>query len=599
MTEARRPITPTLFPPRKSVELEDPGARDLDSSSDEQDVFADARDSTEVPSAPPSPIPITRVEKVDNEPSHGQVPGTPAYNMRMQDAVPDEVAVIPEGPPRRHTPSRSIDSPLRSPSTPKLMVEKIDPDTPSHGEIPGTVAHKKRKADAVPDVIIKAPPPGKPRASVSEASIPGQSDASETVPVPRMVVTRVDSVPKHGEVPGTKAAEMREMDAEPDEMEIQREPADDHSYFHQTIQRSSMGSASPVAADGGFGPMDYDEDDEDDEEQEGKDDKQDTFEGGYIPPKQHNDSSKVESGFGDDFDEFEEGGAEDDFGDFDEGFQGADDWQENDEPVKSPPRSTAAVVESPFTLLDFTNIHSLSDFISDSKPQLTTLFPDVPQAQDYPQKGTNGDHPLLSSRSSSLYSQLVAPPPLQPPNWVRSRIRRLFLVSLGVPIDLDEILPASKQKKLILPYTSSPTGDQFQSKGGSAVSRLRQDNVANNSTTSLDSGGNSGPEGNTGGVGGANSKSRRGGTKRKGPPPPPADLDISTLRIMCSTTEEALKGMDARELQEHVERLEQSTREAVQLLEYWRGRTKASLADKETFEGVIANLVRFARKSRK
>ena len=67
---------------------------------------------------------------------------------------------------------------------------------------------------------------------------------------------------------------------------------------------------------------------------------------------------------------------------------------------------------------------------------------------------------FLSERSHSLWSQLVAPPPLQPPDWVRSRIRRLFLVSLGVPVDLDEILPASKQKKLILPSFrgSAPLG---------------------------------------------------------------------------------------------------------------------------------------------
>jgi hypothetical protein len=39
------------------------------------------------------------------------------------------------------------------------VVEKVDPEEPSHGDIPGTIAHKVRAADAVPDVILKAPQP--------------------------------------------------------------------------------------------------------------------------------------------------------------------------------------------------------------------------------------------------------------------------------------------------------------------------------------------------------------------------------------------------------------------------------------------------------
>src|ERR1700761_5913410 len=42
-------------------------------------------------------IPTTRVERVDDEAAHGEVPNTPAYNLRLQDAVPDEIEVIPEG----------------------------------------------------------------------------------------------------------------------------------------------------------------------------------------------------------------------------------------------------------------------------------------------------------------------------------------------------------------------------------------------------------------------------------------------------------------------------------------------------------------------
>lgn len=81
------PKSPTLVPPRKSVELEDPGARDLgeylrltsfhtedvtrqqltvvpETSEAEEDVFSDAQEARNSHSGPSSPIPTTRVEKV-------------------------------------------------------------------------------------------------------------------------------------------------------------------------------------------------------------------------------------------------------------------------------------------------------------------------------------------------------------------------------------------------------------------------------------------------------------------------------------------------------------------------------------------------------
>ena len=42
-----------------------------------------------------SPIPKTVVEKVDFKPSYGEVEGTPAKEMRMADAMPDEIRTAP------------------------------------------------------------------------------------------------------------------------------------------------------------------------------------------------------------------------------------------------------------------------------------------------------------------------------------------------------------------------------------------------------------------------------------------------------------------------------------------------------------------------
>ena len=137
--------------------------------------------------------------------------------MRTQDAVPDELEIIPEG--SNSIPSSS-NSQRVSPtlpdgiSIPKTVVEKVDPTSPSHGDVPGSAAHSIRKADAVPDVILKAPDDG-------ESPSDGDRNAaiSPEMPIPKTILTKVDSIPSHGEVPGTEAFDLRKGDAKPDIIE--------------------------------------------------------------------------------------------------------------------------------------------------------------------------------------------------------------------------------------------------------------------------------------------------------------------------------------------------------------------------------------------
>ena len=102
-------------------------------------------------------------------------------------------------------------------SAPKLIVEKID-TAPSHGEVPGTPAHAKRMADAVPDEI-RSP-------SHSREGSQATSPQPTSPQIPTTVITKVDSKPSHGEVPGTEAFKMRTQDAEPDVVE---QKSDAHS----------------------------------------------------------------------------------------------------------------------------------------------------------------------------------------------------------------------------------------------------------------------------------------------------------------------------------------------------------------------------------
>jgi hypothetical protein len=239
-------------------------------------------------------------------------------------------------------------------------------------------------------------------------------------------------------------------------------------------------------------------------------------------------------------------------------------------------------------LVDYGSIASLSDLLAVTEAHLDAMFPStaseklasLPEPEVIP-----SDSPIFpSDRSRSLWKQLITPPPLQPPNWTKSRIRRLFLVSLGVPVDLDEILPPSKQKKLVLPDINleSPSRPSESDRNLGSVARLKSQ-AANGSNASVDS---------------TQSTSKTPRRRPRGPAPPP-ELDLGAVKRLCATTSEKLNGLTDEELQAHVKTLEVMAERTSEVLEYWLKRRDGARKEKEAFEGVIENLVRHARRVRK
>ena len=292
--------------------------------------------------------------QVDDSDRYGEVPGTPAYKLREHDAVPDEVEIVGQTTPDRsksHTPTNSTTQPL-SPKIPTTVVEKIDPSSPSHGEVPGTPAHAKRMADAVPDVVR---PVGEPESGSSseeddftKQDVPGDG-------IPTTIITKVDSGPSHGEVPGTEAYDKRRGDAQPDAVEKRgdvkgrcrlsysfpfneplTEPGVKRRSLHavQQYPASAIRSTSPIAADGGFGPMVSDDSDESDVR---------------VEPYENAQGEEMdkEGGFGDDFDDFEAGEEDEDFGDFDPGLPIRHE-EERASDLHSPPSQPILPIESHF-----------------------------------------------------------------------------------------------------------------------------------------------------------------------------------------------------------------------------------------------------------
>ncbi|KAI4868583.1 hypothetical protein F4820DRAFT_409826 [Hypoxylon rubiginosum] len=497
MSKERRSSTASLQAPERSG-TEDPGAHDL-ASSDSDEHFSDAQSSPRDSPGSVSPVPRTRVEKVDDEPSYGEVPGTEAYKKRTQDAAPDEIAIIHDKKSESASPDRPL-TPGGHP-IPKTVVDEA-------ADAPGSSTHRYHEdlhqADAAPDFIRK--PDG----------------TGEANPIPSSLDTSKEATDHAAVAPSLKSPVPH--------------------------RRRKSSAAKPA---GGFGGGGGNADDNDDDD------------------------------FGDDFDDFEEGDEDADFGDFDDGFQAAE------EAAASPPmHAPQPQVPIPsFPILDLDGLDS-EDILSATEPYLDALYsPDVHDIPALPSPPK--DNPIFfNPRSASLWSQLAAPPPLQPPDWIRSRIRRLFLVSLGVPVDLDEILPASKQKKLVLPslHRITSNGSLRTSSDSRSVSRLRKLDADNNSSLSVDSQGKEKP--------------RSASKQRKRHPDAPV-LDLVSAKQLCTTTDEALAGMTDLELRQHVEKLQGMEVLAKDVLEYWKKRTDEKIGDREAFEGVIENLVKHARKTRK
>jgi len=165
-------------------------------------------------------------------------------------------------------------------------------------------------------------------------------------------------------------------------------------------------------------------------------------------------------------------------------------------------------------------------------------------------------------------------------------------------VDLDEILPASKQKKLVLPslHRATSAGSLRSSDSPRSLSRARANGAAA-SSTSVDSQGNvKASSAQAEGVASSSSSGAKG--KKADAVDAEKSFDLMSARQLCMT-DEALNGMTDVELKEHVKKLEAMQITAKGVLEYWQKKTDGKIGDREAFEGVIENLVKHARKVRK
>ncbi|KAI5455019.1 hypothetical protein NCC49_002294 [Naganishia albida] len=156
-------------------------------------------------------------------------------------------------------------------------------------------------------------------------------------------------------------------------------------------------------------------------------------------------------------------GDDDDFGDFGD-FGGGDfgEFEEAEQDARDPNPNPTFTAESSSVWQDPSRPPPLESLALDPFPppdladQLSTLLDAIfPLRRGRDRDPTAGEHLLtrepirsvegpqqilLTDSSRDLYAQLVEPPSgLKPLEWKRSRVRREMLISLGVPVNLDEV----------------------------------------------------------------------------------------------------------------------------------------------------------------
>lgn len=316
----------------------------------------------------------------------------------------------------------------------------------------------------------------------------------------------------------------------------------------------------------------------------------------------------------DDFDEFaeEQSGDDAEFGQFSQDAPQMTRPVSSRHPVFQPTDLAFPALQLDASAMDARTVLSITDTL------LPCIFPSLnprsPKFHAQPVYDSElppfGPSPFLTPRSASLWEQLIAPPTLQPFSWTRSHVRRLFLISLGVAVDLDEILPKAPQKKLNLPSTSFAkdtariTAERDDGQGGASMDRdsgripdprllVAPSGIDRTSDGVITNSPSASPAEPTP----ASTSSTIRYKRRRGPPPPPK-FEASLFRALCETTTTDLKDLSDTGLQEHAEQVYQARELAGEVLQYWNMRKAEASAEKEALEGVVENLVRHARSSR-
>ncbi|EPQ28244.1 uncharacterized protein PFL1_04071 [Pseudozyma flocculosa PF-1] len=363
------------------------------------------------------------------------------------------------------------------------------------------------------------------------------------------------------------------------------------------------------------------------------------------PPAETPDTPAPADGF-DDFDDFDEpagttnaaAAADDefgDFGDFDDGAAADEGQQEafedgfNDQssaepaPVAAatPSAQSAAPVRS-WSALPVSRDSSRDDLfapVQDLLPTSTAAAQHM--ATDGLRQVEGLAQVLVSEPSRQLWKDLSALPPIKPIDWIRSRTRRDYLITMGVPVNLDEIHNSSHGP---LSASSSSSGSRLpplqlkfdSSRSAGPSSALSSDGVGSAGLQRSSSAQHS-PSASLGGpmagqqqqrsasasgsprngtqspaLGQSNNRERLAERRREelglGPPP---DVDLKRAEELVGKTEDDLSLLSLPALRSMLRELHSLTTSTSSLLTHHLTIRESHQADSEMYNSMIKELV--------
>jgi len=194
---------------------------------------------------------------------------------------------------------------------------------------------------------------------------------------------------------------------------------------------------------------------------------------------------------------------------------------------------------------------------------------------------------LVTPDSRTLYQSLFqkTPPSAHPPNWTRSRIRRQHLITLGIPVNLDEVLPHVSSKPLpALHITTRPISAPPVPRNG--LQQTNGHSSVRNSRAGTPIPGTDTP---------ASGNSRKGAVAQLGLGPKP-QLDEQKIGELLALTPDQLSLLLLPSLEACLSDLRTQTQNTSALLTHLLQTKDALQQDSETYNKLIGELVGEAQK---
>lgn len=276
-----------------------------------------------------------------------------------------------------------------------------------------------------------------------------------------------------------------------------------------------------------------------------------------------------------DFDDFEEGDLDDDAG-----------FDDDEPPVSPPPAAAAAPLPSrTWSALTVTKRSKRDDVAAD----IANLLPLSVAAEqeltpDVLRQVPGEAQVLVAETSRTMWKELCTLPSVKPIDWVRSKTRRDYLISMGIPVNLDEI-HTSRSVTGGLPPLKLDMGT------GSGSHLASSDSAPRRSTSSLSRSNTPSRNGTSSPATG--SRKERMAEKRRdelglGAPP---IVDLGRAQELVDKTESQLTLMSLPALQAMLRELHTMTTSTSVLLTHHLTLRESYQADSEMYNSMIKQLV--------